>query len=103
MGDVTILVDIDGVLAKHNYQRLQQQYNQSLTLAIPDDQLEDLSMERFQLLVQVQAYKAKVGDERFTWQLAALEWHSTYIFENGVIDGALWCSLWGEVSCEKSH
>jgi hypothetical protein len=83
------LIDVDGVLAKCNVPCLLSTYNRMLKLDIPGEQLEMLSLKAFHRLPQVQAYQEKVGQERYTRQLAILEWHPEYVVQNLMIRDAL--------------
>lgn len=87
---IRVDVDIDGVLARHDRRRLFDHYNQFLELAIPLDQLEELSsLEDFHVLPQVQAYQAKVGKKRYAWQIDALAWHPRFVQQHTAVEGAL--------------
>lgn len=87
--DTTILVDIDGVLARHNTRSLFRIYNKILSLGIPDDVfIRVRTREAFDALPEAQVHLARVGVRRYQYQLDALEWHPHYVFENKVIDGA---------------
>lgn len=90
MAEVTVLVDIDGVLAKHNTRCLLSTYAKNLKLSIPDEQLADVhTREAFHLLPQVQEYIAGVGRDHYQKQLARLEWHPRYVEQCLVIRDAL--------------
>lgn len=85
----TVLCDIDGVISCHSTIDLLRQYNQTLRLEIPEEQLVGLSREAFHELEQVKAYRAKVGEEKYRWQVEAIQWQSSYVLQCGVIEDAL--------------
>ena len=86
---MTILVDIDGVLACNNVPQLLALYVKSLKLPISDEQLAQVkTKEVFHLLPEVQAYIENVGLGRYQSQLARLQWHPGYVMQCLLIRGA---------------
>lgn len=86
----TILVDLDGVIAKRNLPRLLATYNDVLKLAIPTEQLVQVkSLEAFHALPQARAHAEKVGSVRYSSQLELLRFHPYYIASCLPVDGAL--------------
>ncbi|WP_126600797.1 hypothetical protein [Dictyobacter aurantiacus] len=86
----TILVDLDGVLAKKNLPRLLAMYNDVLNLAIPAEQLARvMSLEAFHALPQARSHYETVGAARYQYQLELLRFHPYHIASCQLVDGAL--------------
>jgi hypothetical protein len=87
--DTVILVDIDGVLATKNMRCLLTVYNRVLKLGIQDDTLARVrTRDVFDMLPEVKAYRAKVGVNRYHYQLEALRWYPDAVITCNVIDGS---------------
>jgi hypothetical protein len=64
-------------------------YNRVLKLNIQDDTLASVrTRDVFDILPEVEEYQAKVGMDRYHYQLEALRWHPDAVIACNVIDGA---------------
>jgi hypothetical protein len=70
-----IAIDIDGTLGYRNRQQYIKTCNDVLKLAIPEERLQDISLNTFYQLPEVLAYKARVGEAYCTKAMGWIDYH----------------------------
>lgn len=70
-----IAIDIDGTLGYRNRQQYLNTCNETLKLAIAEQRLQDISIQAFSQLPEVQTYRARVGEAYYTKALGWIDYH----------------------------
>ena len=83
-----IAVDIDGTLGYRDRQEYINTCNETLKLAIPEEQLHHLSLHAFYQLPQVRAYKERVGEAYYNKAIGWIDFHPQVLRTTRLLPGA---------------
>lgn len=70
-----IALDIDGTLGYRNRQQYLKTCNETLKLAIAEEHLQDISLQTFSQLPEVQAYRERVGESYYQKAMGWIDYH----------------------------
>ena len=84
-----ILIDVDGTISKYNQTLYLAICNRKLKLGIDEELLSNMNTSDFFALPEVTAYRTRIGEQRYQWNLQLLGLDPELQRQMDIIDGAI--------------